>query len=344
MNIPVMRPQDLAPLVQTTRGGHVENLHFGALAHVNAQGDVLHAVGNPHLQSFTRSTLKALQALPFVQAAGLEQLGYTEHETALLCASHNGEAEHVATAQSMLTKAGTTHKALQCGCHVPGIFSYLSKPAPADLQYDERHHNCSGKHSGMLGACRIHGWDASDYLAFDHPLQQAVRRDVAAACSVDEHSMAWGTDGCSAPNYTLPLSALALGYARMAASVNGRDVSVFSASMAKLGNAMRAQPHLVAGTDRNDTAFMQVGQEDLITKVGADGVQVVASVSRGEAFALKVAGADGAANGAAALAAMVQLGWIDDAQRMALAKFEVRDIVSVRGAVVGQRTAVFDLR
>jgi L-asparaginase II len=341
---PSMNISHLVPLVQTTRGGHVENLHMGALAHVNAQGDVLHAVGNPQLQCFTRSTLKAIQALPFVQAGGLEQLGYTTAETALLCASHNGEAEHVATAQSMLTKAGCTYKALQCGCHVPGIFSYLGKPAPADLQFDERHHNCSGKHSGMLGACRINGWDAADYLAFDHPLQQAVRRDVAAACSADEQSMAWGTDGCSAPNYVLPLSALALGYARMAASVAGRDVSVFSGSMAKLGHAMRTQAHLVAGTDRNDTAFMTVGAGDLITKVGADGVQVVASVSRGEAFALKVASADASASTAAAVAAMVQLGWINDAQRIQLAKFEAKDITSVRGSVVGERAALFNLQ
>ena len=38
-----------------------------------------------------------------------------------------------------------------------------------------------------------------------------------------------------------------------------------------------------SGTRRNDEAYMRVGAGDLVTKVGADGVQVVGSRSRGEA-------------------------------------------------------------
>jgi len=52
---------------------------------------------------------------------------------------------------------------------------------------------------------------------------------------------------------------------------------------------MTAYPELVSGTGRNDLALHAApGRGDWVGKVGADGVQVVGSKSRGEAFALKI--------------------------------------------------------
>jgi L-asparaginase II len=90
-----MTPSDFAPLIQLSRGGLTECVHFGALAVVNARDELQAYVGNPHMTSFTRSTLKALQALPFMQAGGAQEFGLSQPEVAMLCASHNGEAMHV---------------------------------------------------------------------------------------------------------------------------------------------------------------------------------------------------------------------------------------------------------
>ena len=60
----------LVPLIELTRGGTLECQHFGAVAVVNTQGKVLAHAGDAHWFTFSRSTLKALQALPFLEAGG----------------------------------------------------------------------------------------------------------------------------------------------------------------------------------------------------------------------------------------------------------------------------------
>jgi L-asparaginase II len=100
----------------------------------------------------------------------------------------------------------------------------------------------------------------------------------------------------------------------------------------------------VSGTRRNDLAFMRAGRGDWVTKVGADGVQVVGSKSRGEAVALKIMDANKPALFAATVEVLDQLGWLDDAQREELAPWRAREILSVRGMVVGERRAAFRLR
>lgn len=245
---------DLTPLIELTRGGTLECLHFGAVAVVNTRGQVLAQAGNPHWLTFSRSTLKALQALPFMQADGPRQFGFSQAQVALLCASHNGEARHVATVQSMLEQTGLTYQALRCGCQVPGIFGVLEQAPPPGLVFDERHHNCSGKHAGFLAYCVQHGLSLADYTEPAHPLQQAIRQAVARAVGMDADDLKMGIDGCSAPNYALPLSRLAHGYARLASGA--RDAE-FGDSFAALSEAMTSYPELVSGTGRNDLAFMQ---------------------------------------------------------------------------------------
>jgi L-asparaginase II len=326
----------LVPLIETTRGATPECLHFGAVAVTDTHGHVLAHAGDPRLVTFTRSTLKPLQALPFMQAGGPRALGFTQAQVAMLCASHSGEPMHVTQVQGMLDKAHVPYRRLQCGCHVP-LFVELGQAAG---EYDERHHNCSGKHAGFLACCVQHGWDLDSYLDPTHPLQQAVRRDVARAAGLAPDDMKMGIDGCSAPNYAMPLAKLAGAYARLA---SGAADAEFGASFAHLADAMTAHPELVSGTGRNDLAFMRAGRGDWVSKTGADGVQVVASRSRGAALALKIADGNKVAATAATVAVLDQLGWLDDAQRAELRPWRAEAVTNIRGARVGERRAVFAL-
>ena len=331
----------LVPLIELSRGGTLENQHFGAIAVVNTQGAVLAHAGDPYWLSFSRSTLKALQALPFMQAGGAQHFGFSSEQVAMLCASHNGEDMHVAQAQTMLERAGLNYKALKCGCHVPGIFTQLERQPPPDFVIDERHNNCSGKHAGFLAYCVQHGLSRDDYIDPQHPLQQAIRRDVARAVGLTPEAFKMGIDGCSAPNYAMPLAHLARGYARLA---SGARDSEFGESFAALSEAMTTHPELVSGTGRNDLALMQAGRGDWVSKIGADGVQVVGSKSRGEAFAMKIIDANKPALFAATVEVLEQLGWMDDEQRLALQPWRAQDIKNARGLLVGQRQAVFRLQ
>jgi len=326
------------PLIETERGGLTECVHFGAIAVANTQGRLLAACGDVQRLTFTRSTLKPFQALPFMQAGGARYFGLDDAQLAMLCASHNGEAKHVAQVERLLAAAGQTYKRLQCGCHVP-YFKDHGVAGP-EGPYDERHHNCSGKHAGFLAYCVQHGLPLDDYCAPAHALQQAVRDKVAAALDVADGQMHMGTDGCSAPNYAVPLVKLAQGFARLA---SGAKDARFGESFEALSRAMRAHPDLVSGTGRNDEAFMRAGRGDWVCKVGADGVQAVASVSRGVGLAIKIADGSKPALFAATVEAMEQLGWLDEAQREALRPWRAAEILSVRGVQVGLRRPVFAL-
>jgi len=330
----------LIPLVETTRGDTLENVHFGHVAVTDVTGSVVASAGDPQRVSFTRSTLKPLQALPFVQGGGVQHFGLTPANLAMLCASHNGEPMHVEQVDNILAKAGVGYKRLQCGCHVPYFAELGAYPPPAPGSYDERHHNCSGKHSGFLAYCVQHGAPLETYLAPEHPLQRAIRRDVAAAVGLEEGQLAMGIDGCSAPNFAMPLASLARGFARIA---SGKADTQFGESFDALANAMTAHPELVSGTGRNDVALMQAGRGDWVTKVGAEGVQVVGSRSRGQALAIKVADGNKLALFAATVEALDQLGWMDPAQREALRPWRNETISSIKGAPVGRRKAVFRL-
>ena len=328
------------PLIQLSRNHTPECEHWGAVAVVNTRGELLAHAGDPHWLSFSRSTLKALQALPFMESGGAQQFGFSDEQVALMCASHNGEDMHVAQVQSMLEKTGLPTKALKCGCHVPLRFTYTDTPLPEGLSYDERHNNCSGKHAGFLAWCVQHGQSIEDYIDPNHPLQRAIRRDVARAAGLDEQDLRAGTDGCSAPNYALPLSRLAFAYARLA---SGEQDSEFGASFERLSQAMTRHPDLVSGTGRNDLAFMRAGRGDWVSKVGADGVQVIGSKSRGAALAVKIMDGNKPALFAATVEVMEQLGWLDDRQRAELQAWRAQDIINARGIHVGSRLPVFQL-
>jgi len=332
---------NLEPLIQLTRGGVQECLHFGSVAVVNTRGKVTACVGDPQLRTFSRSTLKALQALPFVEAGGPAQLGFSQAELAMLCASHNGEEAHVAATDAMLAKAGLNFRSLRCGCHVPGLFTLLEVAPPEGLQYDERHNNCSGKHAGFLAHCVQQGWPTADYINPEHPLQQAVRKGVARALAMKEDALKMGIDGCSAPNYAMPLAKLAYGYARLA---SGAADAEFGESFAALSEAMTQQPFMVSGTGRNDLAFTQAGRGDWVCKVGADGVQVIGSKSRGEAIAIKILDGSKPALFATAVEVLDQLGWLDDAQRKQLEPWRARILRNACGLKVGERLPLFRLQ
>ena len=329
-----------AHLIETTRGHTPECHHFGSIVVVNHQGKVQAQVGDPHLMCFTRSTLKALQALPLIESGAADAFAFDSRDLAMTCASHNGEDFHVQQVQSMLDKLKLNRNRLACGCHLPLQFVYTQALAPQGLTYDERHNNCSGKHVGFLATCLHLGLSMQDYLDPAHPLQVQIRQSVGRACDIDPNAMQSGLDGCSAPNYAMPLSSLALGYARLASGQNDPE---FGPAFERLSQAMTTHPELVSGTHRNDLDFMKVGKGDWITKVGADGVQVVASRSRQQALAIKILDGNKPALFAATLAAMDQLGWMTDSQKEALAPWAAKHITNAKGLVVGQRRSAFSL-
>ena len=322
------------PLVETTRGGTTECVHYGSIAVVDAGGGLVAAAGDPDSLNFTRSALKPLQALPFVEDGGMQRFGFTSHELALMCASHSGEAVHVAIVQRILARVGLEESALQCGCHAPSYYVANGLAAPAGASWNALHHNCSGKHAGFLAYCVMNDLAPATYLDAGHPLQQRIRTTVARFAQGDGISS--GIDGCSAPNYAMPLKRLAQMYARLAADD--------TAEMRALYFAMTRHPELVSGTGRTDLAITQTGGGDWVSKAGADGIQAIGVRSKGLGIAIRIADGSPRALHAATVAALEQLGLLDDSSGTPLAAYDCPPIRNYRGIEVGAVVPVLKLR
>lgn len=329
--MPLAAPRHV-PLVTASRGSLVECVHHGSIAVVDLDGKLIAGVGDPTALNFTRSALKPLQALPFVEAGGMNRFGFTSHELALMCASHGGEAIHVAVVQRMLDRIGARETDLQCGCHVPYYFDTNGTTPPAGARWTQLSHNCSGKHSGFLAYCRLFGHDLRRYLDPDGPLQARIRSVVQGFAGPD--AIAMGIDGCSAPNYALPLSRLAQAFGRIAAAG--------TPELAALAFAMTRHPDLVSGTGRTDLALMQAGRGDWVSKIGADGVQALGVRSRGLGIAVRIADGNKRALQVATVNVLQQVDVLaDDSPLAADLEPAVRNW---RGTPVGEVRAVFALR
>ena len=165
---------DSVPLVAVTRGRQPESVHRGAVVVVDPSGRLRYAAGDQALPLYLRSSAKPLQAIPLVESGAADRFDLTERELAVICGSHSGEPMHLDAVRAILAKAGLDEGMLQCGAHPPldaaqaaALISTGQPPAPI-------HNNCSGKHAGMLAACRFRDWPVDSYLDPHHPLQRNI--------------------------------------------------------------------------------------------------------------------------------------------------------------------------
>jgi L-asparaginase II len=321
------------PLLATVRGRTIECVHYGSIAVCDRSGEPIAAVGDVHAPNFARSALKPLQALPFIEDDGPARFGFGSHEVALMCASHSGEATHVRIVRRMLDRVGAGEGDLQCGSHPPMYYSAVGEAIPARAHFGPLHHNCSGKHAGFLAYCRLHGHALADYLAPESGLQVRIRNTVQRFAGND--SAESGIDGCSAPNYALPLRKLAQAYAQLAA---GPDPA-----LGALRFAMRRHPDLVSGTARTDLTLARTGAGDWIAKAGADGVQAIGVCSRQLGIAVRIADGNARALHVVTAEVLYQIGLLATPAASPLASNFRPSLTNYRGLVVGSLRPLFSL-
>jgi L-asparaginase II len=319
-------------LVEVLRGAQVESSHRGAAAIVDADGNVVLAVGDVTKPVFPRSAIKAFQALPLVERGAADRYGFGDEELALACASHSGEPGHVAGVERMLAAAGLDSSALRCGAHWPMSQSAayaLAKSGTASAL----HNNCSGKHAGFLCLACAAGVDHADYWRPEHPVQRGVRAVLedftGAVLSQDRCAI----DGCSVPTWAMPLDNLARGFAKFA---TGQGLApARAAAAARLRQACAQKPWHVAGTGRFCTEIMQIFGARVFVKTGAEGVYCGALPDQGLGIAVKCD--DGAGRAAQAIMAAIIARFLpmDDAERAALAPFAQPVLRNWNGFEVG---------
>jgi L-asparaginase II len=228
--------------VTVRRGNVVEATHRVHVA--TTEGEVW---GDADLRLFYRSSSKPLQAIPFVE--GYDDL--EDDEIAIACASHRAEPAQLAAVRKVLARAGATVDDLENG---------LQEGRPEG----KLGHNCSGKHAGMLAACRAHGWPLHPYRDPSHPLQQRIAEILGGGVET-------ATDGCGVPTFSGTLLDAA---------------ALLTRAPKRIREAMRARPELVGGSrGATDTELMRL-RDGWIAKGGAEGLFCAAHAD-GRGVALK---------------------------------------------------------
>ncbi len=326
-------------MAQVWRGGVVESIHYGSVAVVDSNGKLLSSAGNPEFATFFRSASKPFQVLALVEAGGMERYGFTPEEIALMAGSHSGQPEHIAVIDRILQKIEISESDLQCGVHPP--FSYAvqestSEPVP---KFDQRHHNCSGKHAGMIALTLLLGENKAGYLNPKSKTRKRILQSVAQACQYPASKIKLGIDGCSAINFAVPLKNMALGFARLAATdkIKGK----FGHAMQTVSSAMQEHPLMVSGEKRLDYVLAQTFGGEVIAKAGAEAVECFGLADRGWGAAVKIDDGSSRAMAPVMFSTLKQLGYKFDAK-------ELMDYISIpirnyRKIVVGGIEATIKL-
>jgi L-asparaginase II len=247
----------LDPLrVTVRRGDVVEAVHR---VHVASSEHVLHG---ENIVSFVRSSAKPLQAVPLAEAYD----DLDEDELAIACASHQGEPFQLAAVRKLLARAGATVDDLENGPQEGRPEGKLG-------------HNCSGKHAGMLAACRANGWAFAGYSRPEHPLQRRIAELVGPAETA--------IDGCGLQTYAMSLTAQA---------------ALLLRTPEPIAAAMRARPELIGRADGADVQLMRL-RPGWVAKTGAEGLLCAVSPD-GFGYAFKVEDGNGRALGPAVAAVL----------------------------------------
>jgi L-asparaginase II len=325
-------------LARVIRGDVVESVHRGHYVMIDGNGRVVASAGSPKTVTFIRSAAKPFQALPFITSGAADAFGFSEEEVALACASHSGEARHVRIVELMLERIGLGEIHLRCGTHLP-FFDKEAERMQRDGEYPTQlHNNCSGKHAAMLALAKHSEADITSYASPASPVQIAILKAVAKITGLPAAKIKTGVDGCAAPNFALPLTAMAQGFLNLVSPPESFDEKLRAAG-ARLVAAMKNFPELIGGSERLDTVLMQAAPGQIISKVGAEGVWLCGILPSdkypaGLAIALKVEdGDDRRARPVIAVAILKTLGILSPETLPELSPMAVKNR---RGDVVGR--------
>jgi L-asparaginase II len=340
-------------LVEVTRGDRVESRHRGSVAVVAPDGTLIGSVGDPDEFIYLRSSAKPFQVAPFVASGRFDAFNFPSpiESLAIMAASHAGEDRHVRTVQAVLRAGGLTREVLACGAAAPSDVETAQRLVRDGEPPSAIRHNCSGKHAGMALHAKAAGWPVETYWDPDHPIQQLALETVATLSDTPVARIATATDGCGVVTFGMPLRALALAHARLADPSGVAEP--LRGALTRIRDAMMAHPELIAGERRElDTALMRATAGSVVSKGGAEGVQAVGILagargagSGAAGLAIKIEDGDRARRGrnVVTIAALRQLGVLDDEAIVRLADYASPPILDPRGAPSGEVRPAFTL-
>jgi L-asparaginase len=244
------RDVEWEPLVDYRRNGVSETTVHGAVAW-SSGGRIVHSFGG-NVLCYGRSMMKPLTMKVFTDV--LDDV-FNWEQKAISVSSHNGDTEHVAAAQSILSES--EWGLMQSPLDVPLVQFGRQVRRPRRW-----YHCCSGEHAAILRGCRLNGWNRAGYTLPQHPFFQAYLDVLRRTLGPDWNPLRTARDGCGLPTISNTVSELS---ALFAALAGGRDEDW-------IWEAMMRHPDLIGGFNRLDSTILKAGGGSVLAKEGADGL------------------------------------------------------------------------
>ena len=246
------RDVEWEPLVDFRRMDISENTIHGAIAWAHGN-EIIHSFGG-NVLVYGRSMMKPFTMKIFSEA--LAKAGLSSEQMAISCSSHNGDTEHVATAQSLLSES--EWGLMQCPLDVPLIQFGRQVRRPRRW-----FHTCSGEHAAMLKGMRLMGISRAGYTLPSSgwfPLYLDVLRRMMG--KPDWEPLRVAKDGCGLPTVSNTVDELAVMMAGLASEKDDDWI----------WDAMTKNPDLVGGFNRLDSTCLKAGEGKILAKEGVDGL------------------------------------------------------------------------
>jgi len=248
--IPTGRDVEWEPLVDYRRAGVSETTIHGAVAWASG-GKIVHSFGG-NVLCYGRSMMKPLMMKVF--AAELAPL-LDDKQRAIAVSSHNGDAQHVAAAMSILPPA--EHGLMQTPLDVPLVQFGRQVRRPRRW-----FHTCSGEHAAIVRGCQAKGWETVGYQLPQHPFFQEYLSQLRRFLGKNWTPLRVARDGCGLPTVSNTVAELSLLFGELA-RVRGEDW---------IWEAMQKQPDLIGGFNRLDSTILKSCGGAVLAKEGADGL------------------------------------------------------------------------
>lgn len=270
-------------LAQIFRSNSLESVHLGHICLINSQKKI-RSWGDAKFSCFTRSCIKPIQAKISKQILGSD---LSNEFLAIACGSHLAEPEQIKVINNFLSKFNISPSEILCGYH-----SKSRGELCTNLE-----HNCSGKHTAIVAACKKQGWDSSKYLELEHPYNQLLLKELKALSGLTE--IVTGYDDCGLPSFHMSLEQMTKVFLNLTRNPEYQEII----------STMNKFPFLVGGQNQIDSILMNKHPGKFLAKGGAEGLMIVCNLEKEESLALKILDGSNRAKAVITSKVLYELGW-----------------------------------
>lgn len=248
-NIPTGREVEWEPLVDYRRNGVSENTVHGAVSWYSGNRPI-HSFGG-NVLCYGRSMMKPF----YIKVFSEELKSCNIQQQAISVSSHNGTAQHVDAAQSLLDES-------EWGLMLTPLDLPLVQFGRQVRRPRRWYNNSSGHHAAILAGAKIRGWNRAGYTLPSHPVFTEYMKIVKKYLGSNWEPLKIARDGDGLPTVSMTVNELAKCYAGLVK--NKKEDWIW--------DAMVQEPDLVGGYNRLDTTIMKSCNGKVIAKEGADGL------------------------------------------------------------------------